>query len=127
MATGDNYIQCGNDIDLQSIFMSLLANANGCGLIRSYCVPIQSFTTCTSINCGTFEDFLDLLRQSIAIADDGLPALRVVTLQVDEQNPITPFMACAQGITYEEALNSIFVQTSEGTAILTGCVNEEEG
>lgn len=128
MATGDNFITCGNDIDFKSIMMSLIGEANGgCGVLRTYCLNINQLTTCTAIDCGTFQQFIDLFRQAICIADDGLPAIRTITLQVDEQNPITPYLACASGVTFEEALNRLFVSTNEGVAVMIGCVNEAEG
>jgi len=122
---GVNLISCGNDIDYDSLLMSLIGVAHleggDCNFLRTHAVYLQP--DCGPIACGTFQSFLDLFRQAIVITDDGLPALRVF-YYVDNCNDYSPF-SCASGVTQDEALNEIFWIVGGEIAIAAMCVTDQ--
>lgn len=114
-----NYVDCGNNVDLQTILMSLvdvstdLAGApTDNGYIRS--VSVTEDTREDAVDCVTGQTLEDLVRASIALADDGRPALRVITEEFANGSGVVSAWTCAMGKTWQDVLREIFCVSTDG-------------
>jgi len=113
-----DFISCGNDLDFQTIIMSLFAvetdlagQPTMAGRIRIVTATID--TSEDPIACAVHPTLLDMFRQCIALADDGFPALRVVNSDYANGNGITSAWGCAHGNSMDDNLRKIFCVTTD--------------
>ena len=115
----DNYTTCGNYFTWDTILMALIDDVSTLALSREHTgfrVVDEGVGTrpTTALSCTSKDDFMQLIRQCLCVADDSRMALRVCYVLHSNGLGLSP-MECGTGQDYWQRLAKLFVYTESGT------------
>ena len=110
-----DYIDCTtNNIDFFTMLASLFAqDADECHYFRVVATT-EDATDCEPIECLTQDKFVELFRQSIELADDSKPALRVILDDFVNGVGLEDVSDCGNQEDLNHLMRKIFVLDSNG-------------
>ena len=118
----DNFTTCGNYFTWDTILMALIDDVDTLALsrehtgIRVVADGVGTLPT-TALSCNSKDDFMQLIRQCLCVADDGRMALRTCPVIHNNGTGLNP-MECGTGQDYWQRLAKLFVYTPSGTLAL---------
>jgi hypothetical protein len=105
------FYDCSTKVDIPTLLKSLIGvNAAGDYVFR---IDSETGTNTDAVTCDTKDEFWALFRRAISLADDGLPALRVIITD-DANGANTSLPACGVEEDWETMLRRCFVLTDQG-------------
>jgi len=110
----DNFLSCtNNSIGFLTLLQSLLAqDANGVHYVR-FLLATAADTPATPITCDNHDDFVQLFNKAIALADDGLPAIRIISTNFVDGAGLSASKECGMESSLALLSRLIFVLDNE--------------